>query len=192
MEDIELNDDNQYIFTPLKCSADPEATAPHTVLSFAPVIVCHWLSEGARLKLSFSCEGRGTPGSSQYSPPHSGSHLEVNWCQVFRANDKPDIKIKVFEYIGFLIFLNWNETSDYELNQYCKSVHHFSLFAAVCACEAAITHTQELCLQRPCPAHISGQPSPMYRLSRAQVCCLSNGACCNQRNLVAGDLNSKH
>lgn len=63
------------LVTPLKCRAAPEATAPHTVLSFAPVSVCQWLREGARLKLSFSWEGRGVTGSSQYSPPHSGSHL---------------------------------------------------------------------------------------------------------------------
>lgn len=63
------------VLTPLKCRAAPEATAPHTVLSFPPVSMCQWVREGARLKLSFSWEGRGTTGSSQYSPPHSGSHL---------------------------------------------------------------------------------------------------------------------
>ncbi len=71
----ESNEKSGCVFTPLKCRAAPEATAPHTVLSFPPVSMCQWLSEGARLKLSFSWEGRGTTGSSQYSPPHSGSHL---------------------------------------------------------------------------------------------------------------------
>lgn len=72
------------ILTPLKCRAAPEATAPHTVLSFPPVSMCQWLSEGARLKLSFSWEGRGATGSSQYSPPHSGSHL----CQTQESHSK--------------------------------------------------------------------------------------------------------
>ncbi len=55
-----------------------------------------------------------------------------------------------------------------------------------------VTYTQELCLQRPRPEHISGQPSPMYRLSRAHVCCLSNGAAWNQRKRVAVDLSVWH
>lgn len=30
-----------------------------------------------------------------------------------------------------------------------------------CVIEISVTHTQELCWQRPCPEHMSGQPSPM-------------------------------
>lgn len=85
-----------YIFTPLKCRAAPDATAPHTVLSFAPVNVCQWLSEGARLKLSFSWEGRGTTGSSQYSPPHSGSHLGGRWSQKQQFRVEYELTIKFY------------------------------------------------------------------------------------------------
>lgn len=78
--------EEQHLLTPLKCRAAPEATAPQTVLSLAPVRVCQWLSDGARLKLSFSCDGRGTTGSSQYSPPHTGSHLRGTGANVQSEN----------------------------------------------------------------------------------------------------------
>lgn len=56
-----------------------------------------------------------------------------------------------------------------------KKIRHFeyfyfhTLFLAAdiadiyykCTHEAAVTYTQELCWQRPCPEHISGHPSPM-------------------------------
>lgn len=93
------------MFTPLKCRAAPEATAPHTVLSFPPVSMCQWLSEGARLKLSFSCEGRGTTGSSQYSPPHSGSHLRRTqawkWSQIQIIRSKTRWPLSYSEFTDF-------------------------------------------------------------------------------------------
>lgn len=63
--------------TPLKCRASPEATAPHTVLSFPPFTVSQFWLEGARLKLSLSWTGREVSGSSQYRPPHCSSQLGV-------------------------------------------------------------------------------------------------------------------
>lgn len=61
--------------TPLKWRAIPEATAPQTVLSLPPFTVSQFWFDGERLKLSFSCVGRGVSGSSQYSPPQCSSQL---------------------------------------------------------------------------------------------------------------------
>lgn len=62
--------------TPLKWRAIPEATAPQTVLSLPPFTVSQFWFDGERLKLSFSCVGRGVSGSSQYSPPQCSSQLQ--------------------------------------------------------------------------------------------------------------------
>lgn len=92
---------------------------------------------------------------------YKSSGSKTSWTASYSEFNNSILSAHKYIYKKKQSYTKRKKIRHYELKLYFTFTPYCPLLAAVCAHEAAVTHTQELCWQRPCPEHISGQPSPM-------------------------------